>query len=82
MIRVLVASHHPVMRAGLAATIGSLDDIEVVAVVAAGRAAVIAAKTVSNLVSRALTRLQVQTGCMQQSSPAIPASGAARSDPR
>ncbi len=40
MIRVLVADDHPVMRAGLTALIGSLDDMEVVAVVADGRQAV------------------------------------------
>ena len=40
MIRVLVADDHPVMRAGLTALIGSLADMEVVAVVADGRAAV------------------------------------------
>ncbi|MCW2657345.1 MAG: two-component system response regulator [Jatrophihabitans sp.] len=40
MIRVLIADDHPVMRNGLAALLGSLDDMEVVAVVADGRLAV------------------------------------------
>ncbi len=40
MIRVLIADDHPVMRNGLAAVLGSLGDIEVVAVAADGRAAV------------------------------------------
>lgn len=40
MIRVLIADDHPVMRAGLAALLGSLPDIEVVAVVADGREAI------------------------------------------
>lgn len=40
MIRVLIADDHPVMRAGLAALLDSLPDIEVVAVVADGREAV------------------------------------------
>lgn len=40
MIRVLIADDHPVMRNGLAAVLGSLGDIEVVAVVADGREAV------------------------------------------
>lgn len=40
MIRVLIADDHPVMRNGLAALLGSLPDIEVVAVVADGRDAV------------------------------------------
>jgi DNA-binding NarL/FixJ family response regulator len=40
MIRVLIADDHPVMRNGLAALLGSLDDIEVVALAADGQAAV------------------------------------------
>lgn len=40
MIRVLIADDHPVMRNGLAALLSSLDDMEVVAVVADGREAV------------------------------------------
>jgi DNA-binding NarL/FixJ family response regulator len=40
MIRVLIADDHPVMRTGLAALLGSLDDIEVVALAADGAAAV------------------------------------------
>lgn len=40
MIRVVVADDHPVMRNGLAAVLGSLGDIEVVAVAADGREAV------------------------------------------
>jgi DNA-binding NarL/FixJ family response regulator len=40
MIRVLIADDHPVMRNGLAALLGSLEDMEVVAVVADGRQAV------------------------------------------
>ncbi len=40
MIRVLIADDHPVMRNGLAAMLGSLDDMDVVAVVADGREAV------------------------------------------
>ncbi|MDQ6933855.1 MAG: response regulator transcription factor [Actinomycetota bacterium] len=40
MIRVLVADDHPVMRNGLAAVLGSLGDIDVVAVAADGREAV------------------------------------------
>lgn len=40
MIRVLIADDHPVMRNGLAALLGSLPDIEVVAVVADGREAI------------------------------------------
>lgn len=40
MIRVLIADDHPVMRQGLAALLGSLDDIEVVALAADGQAAV------------------------------------------
>lgn len=39
MIRVLIADDHPVMRNGLAAVLGSLGDIEVVAAVADGREA-------------------------------------------
>jgi DNA-binding NarL/FixJ family response regulator len=40
MIRVLIADDHPVMRHGLAALLGSLEDMEVVAVVADGREAI------------------------------------------
>lgn len=40
MIRIVIADDHPVMRYGLAALLGSLDDMEVVAVVADGREAV------------------------------------------
>lgn len=40
MILVLIADDHPVMRNGLAALLGSIDDMEVVAVVADGREAV------------------------------------------
>jgi DNA-binding NarL/FixJ family response regulator len=40
VIRVLVADDHPVMRNGLAALLGSLDDIEVVALAEDGQAAV------------------------------------------
>lgn len=40
MIRVVIADDHPVMRYGLAALLGSLEDMEVVAVVADGREAV------------------------------------------
>lgn len=40
MIRVLIADDHPVMRNGLAAVLGSLGDIEVVAVAADGREAI------------------------------------------
>jgi DNA-binding NarL/FixJ family response regulator len=40
MIRVLIADDHPVMRHGLAALLGSFEDMEVVAVVADGREAV------------------------------------------
>ena len=39
-IRVLIADDHPVMRAGLVALLGSLPDLEVVAVVADGREAI------------------------------------------
>ncbi len=40
MIRVLICDDHPVVRAGLHALLGSLPDVEVVAVAADGRAAV------------------------------------------
>jgi DNA-binding NarL/FixJ family response regulator len=40
MIRVLIADDHPVMRAGLAALLRSVDDMDVVAVVSDGRQAV------------------------------------------
>jgi DNA-binding NarL/FixJ family response regulator len=40
VVRVVLADDHPVVRAGLAALLGSLPDIEVVAVAADGRAAV------------------------------------------
>ena len=40
MIRVVIADDHPVMRHGLAALLGSLGDMKVVAVVADGREAV------------------------------------------
>jgi DNA-binding NarL/FixJ family response regulator len=40
VIRVLVADDHPVMRNGLAALLGSLDDMEVVALAGDGQAAV------------------------------------------
>jgi len=39
-IRVVLADDHPVVRAGLAALLGSLTDVEVVAVAADGRAAI------------------------------------------
>jgi DNA-binding NarL/FixJ family response regulator len=39
-VRVVLADDHPVVRAGLAALLGSLPDIDVVAVAADGRAAV------------------------------------------
>lgn len=39
-LRVIVADDHPVVRAGLAALLASLPDIEVVAVAADGRDAV------------------------------------------
>lgn len=40
MIRVLVVDDHPVVRSGLSAVLASLDDFDVVAVAADGRAAV------------------------------------------
>ena len=40
MIRVVLADDHPVVRAGLAALLGTLNDVEVVGVAADGRSAV------------------------------------------